>query len=125
MDKKTKGALYWSPRIISILLIALMALMSLDVFESGGSAWDIAVGLFMHNLPVFAMIIILIFAWKYEIVGGIAFILAGAAYVIWVAASGQPWYRVLSWSLTIAGPAFLAGGLFLVNWYRKKKNADQ
>jgi len=121
MAEKSSTLLFWSPRIISILLIILMALMSLDVFESGGSAWDIAVGLFMHNIPVFVMIIILIIAWKYEIVGGIAFILAGIAYVIFAATSGQPWYRVLSWSLTIAGPAFLAGVLFLVNWFRKKK----
>jgi hypothetical protein len=124
LEKRSRGALYWSPRIIAILLIILMALMSLDVFESGGSAWDIAAGLFMHNIPVFIMIIILVVAWKYEIVGGIAFILAGAAYILFAATSGQPWYRVISWSLTIAGPAFIVGALFLVNWFRKKKNIN-
>lgn len=123
MSNKSNRILYWSPRVIAMLLIALMALMSLDVFESGGSAWDIAVGLFMHNIPVFVMIIILIVAWKYEIVGGIAFLLAGIAYVIFAATSGQPWYRVISWSLTVAGSAFLVGGLFLYNWFKKKRDA--
>ncbi len=125
MANKSGRVLYWSPRILAILLILLMAAMSLDVFESGGTAWEIAGGLFMHNIPVFIMIIILIVAWKREIVGGVAFILAGIAYITFAATSGIPWYLVISWSLTIAGPALLTGVLFLINWYRKRKNEQE
>lgn len=61
------------------------------------------------------VIIILIVAWKCEIVGGVAFILAGIAYITFAATSGIPWYLVISWSLTIAVPALLTGVLFLIN----------
>jgi hypothetical protein len=125
MTNRTNRILYWSPRVLAILFIIFMALMSLDVITPEASIWEIMGGMFMHNIPTMVMIVVLIVAWKHEIVGGIVFILAGVAYVILTATSGQPWYIVLSWSLTIAGPAFLIGILFLVNWYKKKKNVQK
>lgn len=78
----------------------------------------------MHNIPVFVLGILLIIAWKYDIVGGISFILAGlltSGLMITRAINSEaPWYHLLSWILTIAGPAFLVGILFLVNWFSKK-----
>jgi hypothetical protein len=117
-DKVPKW-IYWAPRILSILFILFLAMFSLDVFSPGLSAGQIALGLFMHNIPVFILLAVLIIAWKYEIVGGIAFILAGLAYII-STLTRVPWYIVISWSMIIAGPAFLIGILFLVNWYKKK-----
>ena len=79
----------------------------------------------MHNIPVFILIAVLIASWKYEIVGGIAFIVAGLFYIggvlskIFMSTPHQ-WF-MLSWSLIIAGPAFLIGILFLINWKNKKK----
>ena len=71
------------------------------------------------------LLVIVIISWKHEIVGGIAFILAGILYMIRLAITmfmNPPfqWY-FFSWSLTIAGPAFLIGILFLMNWFKKKK----
>lgn len=94
-------------------------MFSLDVFEPGLSAGQIALGLFMHNIPVLILLVVLIIAWKYEIVGGIAFNLAGLAYII-STLTRVPWYLVISWSLIIAGPAFFIGILFMMNWYKKK-----
>jgi hypothetical protein len=125
MMNKTNRILYWSPRVLAILFIIFMALMSLDVITPEASIWEIICGMFMHNIPTMVMIVVLIVAWKREIVGGIVFILAGVAYIILTATSGLPWYIVLSWSFTIAGPAFLIGVLFLVNWYKKKKNVQE
>ena len=75
----------------------------------------------MHNLPTIVMLLVLIAAWKREILGGIGFILAGAVYIAFASTKGLPWYIVLSWSLQIAAPAFLIGALFLVNWHKNKK----
>jgi len=101
-----------------------LALFSLDVFEPGLSAREIAIGLFMHNIPVFILLAVLLISWKREIVGGIAFILAGLLYVVMilmnVLSNSFEWYMV-SWILTIAGPAFLIGILFIINWLQKKK----
>lgn len=116
--------IYWTPRILSIIFICFLALFSLDVFEPGLSAREIAIGLFMHNIPVFILLAVLLISWKREIVGGIAFILAGLLYVVMilmnVLSNSFEWYMV-SWILTIAGPAFLIGILFIINWLQKKK----
>lgn len=122
MTKKCNGIIYWTPRILSIIFILFLAMFSLDVIEPGRSAGQIATGLVMHNIPSIVLAIVLIISWKYEIVGGITFLLAGLAYLILVSLRGASWYLVMSWGLIIAGPAFLIGILFLVGWVKKDKN---
>jgi len=75
----------------------------------------------MHNIPVFVLACVLAVSWKYEIVGGIIYILAGVLYIVTLVMSSRFEWYMLSWSVTIAGPAFLIGILFLKNWYSKKK----
>ena len=73
----------------------------------------------MHNIPALILLVIVIISWKREIVGGIAFILAGLIYITLLLVN------ILKdpslWSLIIAGPSFLIGILFLINWNKKKK----
>lgn len=122
--KKTGNLLYWAPRILSILFICFLSLFSLDVYESGMSVGDVALGLFMHNIPSLIMIALLVIAWRRDIVGAISFIGAGLLYSGLVAFnvvnSALPWYIAITWGLTIAGPAFLIGILYLINWQREK-----
>ncbi len=124
MKKRVSKFVYWTPRILSIIFIFFLALMSLDVFESASGFSEILIGLLMHNIPVFILIIVLIISWKYEIVGGVVFILAGILYIGFVLknalTTGFEWYYLL-WAVQISGIAFLIGILFLVNWFRKKK----
>ena len=120
MKKKISKGLYWTPRILSIIFICFLALMSLDVFGTGLSFWQTLGALFMHNIPVFLLLIVLLISWKYEIVGGIAFILAGLLYIILLMRNPFEWY-MLSWAIQIAGIAFFIGILFLMNWFKKKK----
>jgi len=119
MSKKA-GFIFWAPRILSILFLIFLAMFSLDVISPGLSLGQIIIGLLMHNIPVFVMLIILIISWRYEIVGGIAFLLADLLYVFLTFRGEAPWYLALSWCLTIAGPAFLIGILFLIGWFRKQ-----
>jgi|SRR3989344_9382015 len=112
--------LYWTPRILAILFILFLAMFSLDIFEGNYGFWGTILGLIMHNIPVFILIIVLIISWKHEIVGGIIFILAGLFYIITLLMNPQLEWYMLSWSLLIAGPAFLIGILFLLNWKFKK-----
>ena len=123
MNNKPNKFIYWTPRILSILFICFLALFSLDVFESASTPAQIVLGLVMHNLPVFALLAVLLIAWKYEIVGGIGFILAGVLYISViltnVTKTGFEWYY-LAWAAQISGIAFLIGILFLVGWKKKK-----
>jgi hypothetical protein len=116
---------YWTPRILSIIFILFLMMFSLDVFEPGLSAWEITIGLFMHNIPAFILAAIVWISWKHEIVGAIAFILAGMIYVILLTITismdfPNQWNR-LFWTLPISLPAFIVGILFLINWIKKKK----
>lgn len=126
--KKTKkpnhfgvpGWIYWLPRIVSIIFLLFLAMFSLDVFGNGYSFWETVLGLFMHNIPVFVLLILLIIAWKHEWVGAIAFILAGIAYVIMTLRNPFEWYMI-SWFMIVAVPAITVGILFWINWKLKKK----
>ena len=118
MEKKINKFIYWRPRILSIIFILFLALMSLDVFSPELSFWPTLGALFIHNVPALVLLIVLLISWKYELVGGITFILAGLLYIIILMRKPFEWY-MLSWSVTIAGPAFLIGTLFIINWQKK------
>jgi len=125
MERKISKFVYWTPRILSILFILFLALFSLDVFDMNLGFWQTILGLVMHNIPSFILLIVLLVSWKHEIVGGIAFILAGLLYsgisIIRIITSNPIEWYMLSWSLIIAGPAFLIGILFIIGWFKKKK----
>jgi uncharacterized membrane protein len=116
---KIRKLIFWAPRVLSILFIISIALLSLDVISPELDFRQIFVGLLMHNIPTLVMIIVLIIAWKYEIVGAVFFILAGLLYTLMTSQVKIDWYVALSWNLTIAGPAILIGILFLISWIRK------
>lgn len=121
MAKSVSRFIYWTPRIMSIIFIIFLFLMSLDVISPDLSLGQIMIGMFMHNIPVLILLVVVLISWKFEILGAVVFILAGLLYMIFVITSDAAWYLALSWSLTIAAPAFLIGILFLINWYKKKK----
>lgn len=119
--RKVNKFIYWCPRILSILFIAFLSLFSLDIFGMGLGFWGTILGLFMHNIPSIILLIVLLIAWKHEWVGGIAFILAGIFYIIMLLRNPSFEWYMLSWSVQIAGPAFLVGVLFFVGWIMKRK----
>ncbi len=119
MPRKVGRFIYWTPRVASMAFILFLALFSLDIFDMKLGFWGTVVGLFMHNIPSLVLLAVLVVSWKYELVGGIAFIFAGLFYIAVLMMTQFEWF-MLSWSLTIAGPAFLIGILFLMNWFKKK-----
>lgn len=122
--RKTEKILFWTPRLLAILFICFLSLFSLDVFEPGKSAGEVVLALLMHNIPSIIMIVLLVIAWRKEIVGAVSYFGAGLLYIglvtFRVINSELQWYLAITWSLTIAGPAFIIGVLFLINW--KKRN---
>ncbi len=104
--------MYWLPRILGIAMILFISLFATDVFSEGYGFWEMMLALFMHLIPTFILIAILIFSWKMPHIGGWAYIILGLAYIIM--ANNQHW---LAW-LLISGPLFLIGILFVL---QKKK----
>jgi len=122
--KKVNKWIYWVPRVLAILFILFFALFSLDVFDMQLSFWGTLLALLIHNIPSIVLAIILAISWKYEIVGGVAFILAGFAIFILTlmkAINSAHALETMLYSLIILVPAFLIGILFLVCWWQKRK----
>ena len=121
--KRISKPLYWTPRIISILFILFLSLFSLDVISPEHSFWEIVIGLLVHNIPAFILAIVLAISWRYEIVGGLVFMLAGILYILSLFLNPVFEWYMISWSIMIAGPAFLIGILFMMNWIWRKDNS--
>ncbi len=121
MKKKINRFLYWTPRVVSILFILFLMMFSLDIFEGNYGFWGTILGLFMHNIPALILAVVLLMSWRQEWIAGVVFTLGGVLYMILTIRSGIEWYIALSWSLIIAGPAFVIAGLFFANWFLKKK----
>ena len=119
--KKTNKFVYWASRILSIVFILFLTMFSLDVIQPGLNTKEIIIGLFMHNIPVLVLILFTVISWKYDVVGGITYILAGLAYMLLRLVGsyfgGGIWLSIF----LISGPAFLIGILYIVSWLKKSK----
>ena len=110
MNSKIKKLLYWTPRILGILIAIFVSLFALDVFGEGYNFWETIVALAMHLIPTAVILIILAIAWCWERIGGFLFILLGVLYIaLFWDPSRWPAY------LMISGPLFLVGVLFILD----------
>jgi hypothetical protein len=100
----------WTPRILAIFAILFMMMFSLDCFEMGGT--DVLICLFMHNIPAFIVIAVLVIAWKWELIGGVLFVLAAFAGGIFFHGFTGNWG-----ALIIMMPFLITGILFLLHYY--------
>ena len=101
--------LYWFPRILAILAILFMMMFALDAFGGDEPFGRQLLGFLVHNIPAFVLIIVLVIAWKYEIIGGVIFILLSVAMAIYFKSfSGN------SGSLIIITPFLITGILFIL-----------
>ena len=112
-----KNFFFWFPRILAIFAILFMLIFSLDCFDEE-SVKDIFICFVMHNIPAFIIMAVLIIAWKWELIGGILFIL--------VFIEGCIFFKVFqgnTGALVVMAPFLLVGILFLVHYflYLKKK----
>jgi hypothetical protein len=99
-------------------------LFSLDVFDTNLGFWGTILGLLIHNIPAIILLIILIISWKREIVGGVAFILAGILYIgmnVYDMITTRVQFYNISYSFIIAGPSLFIGIFFLIGWKRRKR----
>jgi len=111
MRSRSKEFNYWSPRILGILFAVFISLFALDVFGEGYGLWETILALLIHLVPTYLVVIALVLAWRWEWIGAVLFIGLGIFYIIWTWGK-FPWVTYV----TISGPLFLVGFLFLVNW---------
>lgn len=102
--------IYWFSRVFAILFILFIAMFSLDIFDGKYNFWQTIIGLFMHNILTFFMIIALLIAWKREMLGGIIFIAIG------IAAS------IFFHNIFLFLPFLAIGVLFICQYFFRKKH---
>ncbi len=124
--KKSIRLMHWVPRIICILAILFVSMFAFDVFDPQYTVWQQIVGLFVHLLPSFVLIGMLVVAWKWELTGGIIFMVIGIGLSPWVFMMN--YHRTnsvmisLSVILTVTIPFAVVGFLFILSHFLKKKN---
>ena len=115
-EKNKHKFLYWSPRILAIILIIFFSLFALDLFSGGYTPSQVLIGLFIYLIPSFILIGITIFAWNNEKVGGVLFMILGLIIIVLFTN-----YQYLVYMIIDAGPFFLVGYLFLLSARKNKQ----
>lgn len=110
-----KNILYWLPRLIALLYILFIGLFASDVFsvESSVPLLYILVAFFIHLIPSFVLLILLLIAWRYEKTGGILFIVAASLMVI-------IFDNTFPTNIILFGPPLAIGILFLMSAHYNK-----
>ena len=116
---------HWLPRILCILAILFVSMFALDAFAPGLTFGQQMRDFAIHLIPSFCLIGFLVLAWKYELIGGIVFILVGLGFSPFVFLVNfhrtQSMWISLEIIAMITFPIVLVGILFLIS-RRMKKN---
>jgi hypothetical protein len=117
---------HWLPRILCILAILFISLFAVDAFAPGLTIWQQLGAFLIHLIPSFILLVFLFIAWKWELIGGIIFMVIGLAFspVIFMLnynRNDSIWLSLVI-ILTITIPFVVVGILFLVSHRQKKKN---
>jgi hypothetical protein len=117
---------HWLPRILCILAILFISLFAADAFKPGLTIWRQLGDFLMHIIPSFILLALLIVAWKWELIGGLIFIVIGLAFSPFIFMHNYKMNHSVGMSLgiilMITFPFVVVGTLFLISHNKKKKN---
>ena len=118
--------IHWTPRILCILAILFVSMFAIDSFDPKYTFWQQLQAFFMHLIPTYILILFLVVAWKWEIIGGLilmAFALGFSPFIYFhnYQMNHSVWIS-LSVILMINFPFILTGALFVWSYFLKKKN---
>jgi len=127
--KNSIKVFYWLPRIICIIAILFVSLFAADAFAPELSIWQQLGAFIMHLIPSFILLALLIVAWKWELIGGIIFMIIGLGLSPFVFMHNYKMNHSIGMSLviilSITIPFVIVGILFIVSHFLKKKNLSK
>jgi len=74
--------LFWTPRILGVLLGLFVGLFALDVFNEGRGPWETALAFAIHLIPAAIVLGAVAVAWRWEPAGGAPFLALAVAYAV-------------------------------------------
>jgi len=116
---------HWLPRILAILGILFISIFALDAFTPDKSLLDQIRDFLIHLIPSFILLILLILSWRYELTGGILFLIIGLLFIPLV--YSMNYTRTNSFWIsagivcTINLPFVIVGILFILSYKKTKK----
>lgn len=102
--------LLWSPRILGILVSLFIGMFALDAFGQGKPLFEALPDFVVHLIPAFVLLALVGASWRWEWIGGVAFIGLAVFYAMTMAREH------LDWMLVISGPLMVVGALFVWSW---------
>lgn len=121
MTKSARGVLFWAPRILTILFALFLSVFALDVFAETKGFLETLTALALHLVPTFLVVVLLVFAWRRELIGVIAFAGLAIAYVVVTWGRGFPWVTYVM----ISGALLLISFLFFLSWRQRSRAVGQ
>ena len=115
MTQSARGVLFWAPRILTILFALFLSVFALDVFGETKGFLETLTALVLHLVPTFFVVVLLVFAWRRELIGVIAFAGLAVAYVVVMWGRGFPWVTYVM----ISGALLLISVLFFLSWRQR------
>ncbi len=102
--------LYWTPRLLSILIVVFLGLLATDAFNRPGRPGDHLAGFVIHLIPGLVVAASAALAWKRELVGGLVFIGLGVLYLMTAGTKvGYAAHLLISLPLVLTGALFVLG----------------
>lgn len=118
MNVRTQSLIFWSPRVLVILLAAFASVFALDVFGESHGFWKTGLALLIHLIPTAILLILLAISWRLSWAGAILFPVLGLWYL------GAFWGVFhLSAYLIFSGVPALIGLLFLADFLSERARA--
>ena len=115
----------WIPRIVCILAILFISMFALDSFAPELTFWQQIGGFLIHLIPSLILVLFLIVAWKWELIGGMIFIIVGTGFSPLIYSMNyhmnhSVWISIgIIASITL--PFVFVGCLFILSHFLRKK----
>lgn len=123
--KTSVRILHWAPRIICILAIMFISMFAADAFTPELTFSQQIGDFFIHLIPSFILLGILIISWKWELIGGVVFTAIGIVLSPFIFKLNYNMNHSVSMSLgiifLITFPFVVVGILFIISHFAKKK----
>jgi len=104
--------LKWLPRILAIAFALFLSLFATDAFGEDIPVLQALMGFLIHLAPVYVLVIVTVIGWRWPVVGGVLFVVAGLMMTFWFNT-----YRSAITFLLISLPVFVIGLLMLVDGF--------
>jgi hypothetical protein len=110
MTDRTRHILYWSPRLLSLIVVGIAAKNVADWVSPNKGFGDNVLSVLVHLIPALLVLGIVALSWRREWIAGTFFVLLGllrAAKDVVIGSTSHLW---------LAAFGVLLGLLFVLNW---------